>query len=306
MIGTGNKFITFIQHHDADFNSGAIDYYQSTDGQNWTHVTNIGGWAYPLNRSPGTYSSTCQPPTAPCNCSNPNGCDQSTTACKKIGYAPALEARGFTNGNWIVAIPINVYGYNNIYICTSDRGCGIVNQQPDDQFLGAPAVMSEASGGTGYWVSYLTYSTLYTRNLPVIVQSIYFPPGLPAIGATIYNNVDAKSWWQKCPNAVCGADACFIMGDYSGIAAKQTFDQANPFPSSSTPFFTKIPAAPTPTPGTVFYQTFAKDPPQQPNVPNFRPNFIPYPIGSDLRSLGYPLTPDTRMIPPIRKGVRLK
>jgi hypothetical protein len=39
-------------------------------------------------------------------------------------YAPQLAASGFTNGLWAVAIPINYNGYNNVYLCTSNRGPG--------------------------------------------------------------------------------------------------------------------------------------------------------------------------------------
>jgi hypothetical protein len=294
VVAAGNKFHAFNMYHDGNFNPSGFDRFESTDGANWSFGSNLGGFAS-FNRSPGRYSSNCTSPVdpgfpdGPCNCSYPTSCSVPSVNCAKIGYAPAIDARGSTNGNWIVGVPVNNNGYNNIYICTSDRGCGFVNAAADDQFTFGVAVAPQAGGGTGYWISYLTYSTLTTRRLPLIAQSIYFPPNQPAIGGTIYNNIDARKWWRECPGGICGTELCYIMGDYSGVAA-------NAYAAASFPYVLGA------TPTTALWQTFAQDPQGQSNIPNFRPNFIPYPLGFDLKALSGRVSDEVmRTQPPSQK-----
>lgn len=289
VVATSNLFEAFIQISDPKLNPMGIDRWESSNGTNWTFAGNIASFSAPLNRSPQNYTSTatagCPDPNQPCNCAD-SGCNPSSNPCRTIGYSPAIDAKGSTNGLWIVGVPINVkfdpndvIGYNNVYVCTSDRGCGVVNSAPDDEFMSGVSV----SGDSGYWVSYLTYSTLQTRNLPLIQQNIYFPPGQAPIGATTYSNIDPRIWPVNCPNSICGISSCFLIGDYNGMSS-------NPYASSSSQFVRKV--------GTdsELRQVFSIDPPQKPNVENFKPNFIPYPVGANLTPLGLPLTPDTSAI----------
>jgi hypothetical protein len=286
VVATSNLFEAFIQISDQSLNPVGIDRWESSDGISWAFAGSINGFAAPLNRSPQNYISTataaCPDPNQPCNCTD-SGCAIPSNPCRRIGYSPAIDAKGFTNGLWVVGVPINNGGFNNIYICTSNRGCGIVNAAQDDQFMFAVSV----SGDNGYWVSYLTYSTLQTRNLPLIQQNIYFPSGQAPIGATTYTNIDPRAWAVECPNAICGTNSCFLMGDYNGMSS-------NPYAASSSQFARKVGTS------SELTQVFAIDPPQKPNVENFKPNFIPYPMGANLTSLGTPLAPDTSAIGAIK------
>ena len=253
--------------------------YESLNGTSWPAFptqTLLFGALQPSNESPGTYSPNCPDPNRPCI----SGC---TPPCGEIFYAPILGAKGYTNGLWSVVIPVGVFSlgfFNNVYICTSSRGCGLVNQQGNDQFLGGVSV----SGDGGYWVFYYTFSSVFfgERRLPLITQAIYFPPGQSAIGRTINTDIDAKKWAfvARCTGGV----GCFGAGDYQQISS-------NPFAASSTPFM-RTTTNPLSRPHDV-YQNFLQDPEGQ-DVASFEPNFIPFPVGADLSSLA----PDQPPEPP--------
>jgi hypothetical protein len=83
------------------------------------------------------------------------------------------------------------------------------------------------------------------------------------------------------------------MGDYVGMAANSWAGAMAPLVIASAP-------------GTALRQNFFADPPQRSNIQNFRPNFVPYPLGSDLRFLGNPLTPEISNKPPLWKGKTLR
>jgi len=142
-------------------------------------------------------------------------------------YAPQLAASGYANGKWVVAIPINYNGWNNVYMCTSDRGCGVVNAAADDQFLAGVSV----SGDGGYWVSYLTYDPSYGirgAHPKLITQAIYFAPGSAAIGATTNTGIDPTAWVQQAAKRCTGDFAvCYAAGDFDTVAS-------NPFALATT------------------------------------------------------------------------
>jgi hypothetical protein len=135
-----------------------------------------------------------------------------STDDRHIFYAPYLSAAGSQDGLWAVAFPIRWGNYNNIYICTSNRGCGLVNAGADDEFLAGVSVSTEG----GYWVSDYAYSTLYAPTLPLIRQAIYFPPGQNGIGATTSTGIDPTQWLfttDRCTST------CYAAGDFHTIAA---------------------------------------------------------------------------------------
>lgn len=237
VVATGSLFEAFVPTLNGSFLPVAVNRYESSDGVTWSGPFSIATFGAPLNNSPSA-------PT--------------------IFYAPLLAAQGYPNGLWTVAFQINNGGYNNIYICTSDRGCGIVNSAPDDQFL----VGTSVSADRGYWIGYLTYSTLVSRGLPLITQAIYFPAGLGPIGATTNTGIDPTSW---LPVPRCST-TCYGAGDFNTIAS-------NPFAAATTPFVEQTARH------NDLFQSFVQDP-QASNVPNFKPAFVPYPIGADLSSIG--------------------
>jgi len=236
VVATNSQFYAFVPTLSSNLPT-AVYLYQSADGVNWSGASTLATFAPPLNNTPSGISPT-------------------------VFYAPLLAASGYTNGLWAMAIQINFGGFNNVYICTSDRGCGVVNGAADDQFLASVSV----SGDAGYWISYLTYSTLNTRQLPLITQAIYFPAGAGAIGATTNTGIDPTSWIFRTDRCSGG---CYAAGDYNTVAS-------NPYASATTPFVTRTSRQ------SDLFQSFVQDPQAQANVPNFKPNFIPFPKGADL------------------------
>jgi len=186
-----------------------------------------------------------------------------------------LDAKGYSNGLWTVAFPVNNGGFNNLEMCNSNRGCGLVNSVVDDQFLGGTSVSADAA----YWVSYYTYSTLNSRSIPLLKQSIYFPAAGSAIGATTHADINPTYWVHDPPPSTrCGSIACFEAGDFHAIGS-------NPFGAASTPFVRQD----TGNPFTDLAQDFVSDPPD-PNGPGiFTPNFIPFPLGADITELAVPV-----------------
>ncbi len=164
---------------------------------------------------------------------------------------------------------VNNGGFNNGYVCTSDRGCGLVSAAGTDEFL----VGTSVSGDNAYWVSYYTYTSL-PRNLPLITQAIYFPHKQNPIGATTNTGIVPTSWLltsSRCPN-----ENCYAAGDFQTVAS-------NPFAGASTPFIKQS------SHQADLFQSFTEDPGGTSNVPNFAPNFIQFPLGADLTGIGAPV-----------------
>ena len=220
----------------------------------------------------------------PLNDATPSG------STRPVFYAPLLSAGGYTDGRWAVAWQRNNGGWNNFEICTSDRGCGTVNAAADDEFLGGVSVSAD-----GYWVSYHTYPAAGSRQLPLMIQAIYFPTGGNAVGADInpcgpgsppcgvYPTAWAVAETGQSPPARCSAP-CYASGDYNTPAS-------NPFAGSLTSYVQQSPRIDD------LFQSFLQDPQAAPNVPNFVPNFVYHPLGADLRPEGLPVPAESQGLP---------
>jgi hypothetical protein len=257
IVGTDNKFELFVPTLDV---STGVPYslyrYESTSFGS-SGVTWSGANAVLLNFSePAAFS----PPYCTI-----------LGACAVLWYSPYPEASGYSNGDWSVTFPIhnNIGGtyYNNAYICTSFRGCGVVNAGPADQFLGATVT----SGDRAPWVTYSLVDAVQQGPL-VSQQSIYFPSGGSAIGAQNYTNSVVLGDWYQAPAGTpgCGTTyTCWQAGDYQGISA-------NPYASSSVSFVSGSPI------GTALVQQFLQDPDGTTPTPNFAPDFVSFPMGADF------------------------
>ena len=156
----------------------------------------------------------------------------------------------------------------------------MANPAADDEFL----VGTSISGDGGVWIAYLAYSTLNTRQLPLITQALYFPAGPGSgIGATTNSGIDPTYWVPETNDAArCPNSQCFASGDYAGIVS-------NPYAAASTPFVKQNP----PTTYNDMLQSFVQDPQGAPNVPNFTPKPIHFPLGGDIRGLAGPVPPQS-------------
>ena len=270
-VATNSKFETFVPITASGFTQPptGIQRYESTDGINWTltQPNPLFSFTAGMNNSPGTYTTPGTSDTGP------------------IYYSYEIDAHGYTDGSWAVAGQMNVSfsgsPYNNVYLCTSRTGtCSIVNSYPDDQFLASTSM----SGDGGVWVSYVTYSTLQTRQLPLITQSIYIPSSGAPIGGTTFNNANPTYWAFDSPNDRCTV-SCFDGGDYWRMSS-------NPYKAGSAPFLVQDTA-----PLNAVWQSFVEDPqtPMQPYA--FTPNLISFPLGSDVSSLGSSALPASAVGP---------
>ena len=280
VVATDNQFYAFVTTFDAGTSLPiGIKLYQSGDGISWNPRVGIDGTLASFT----TMNATPGPPPGQGN-------------FPTLYYAPQLAASGYTNGKWAVVIPIN-FAYNNVayanvYMCTSDRGCGVVNAFADDQFLAGVSV----SGDGGYWVSYLTYDPNYgirSTNPRLMTQTIYFAPGANAIGATTNTGINPSTWIPQAGYRCKGNFfECYAAGDFNTVAS-------NPFALATTPYVAQS------SHQTDLFQSFVQDPQVQANVPNFIPNFIPFPVGTDLRRFALPFLandPASNGVPP---GLRI-
>jgi hypothetical protein len=259
VIAAGTTFHLFVPALNDQNLAIAIYRYQSSDGVNWSGPNLIMTFGAPLNSA------------------QPSGSNL------PIFYAPYLSAAGYTDGRWIVGWQENVNGWNNVEICTSDRGCGAVNQQADDEFLAGVSASSD-----GYWVAYHAYTSLNSRALPLITQAIYFPTGSSPVGATTNTNIWPTSWivaGQGQPLPPRCTQNCYAAGDFNTPSS-------NPYASSHTTFVGASSLQ------TDLFDSFQLDPQATANVPNFVPNFVPHKPGTDLSSLGIPVPAASAALPP--------
>jgi len=165
VVAAGGLFEAFVPTLNSNGLPTQILRYESSDGATWTqHSLPMGSFTPPWNNTPDKTSGTI------------------------VFYAPLLAASGYTNGLWSVAFQaLAASNYNNVILCTSDRGCGWANQASDDQFL----VGTSVSGDSAYWVNYFTYQS--PRNPPLIMQALYFPHNSSGIGATTTSNIQVTS-----------------------------------------------------------------------------------------------------------------
>ena len=245
VVAAGSTFYTFTPLYTADYVYTSVDMTSSSDGVSWTTPSPIAQFGAPANQSPdGT-----------------------------IYYGEDLQAQGYSNGLWTVVFPVNNGGYNNAYICTSNRGCGLVNAGADDEFY----IGTSVSGDGGYWVTYYAYSSLNTRALPLVTQSIYFPANQNPIGATTYSGISPSGSWIQGPAGYRCPAACYVLGDYNNISSTPSASASMPVITISSLFDPAI------------WQQFIADPQGTPSAISFVPNFIPYSLGADLRSISLPL-----------------
>lgn len=116
-----------------------------------------------------------------------------------------------------------------------------------------------------------------SRTPPLVTQAFYFPAGQGGVGATINTQIQPTSW-MRLPSQGDGraCPGCFAAGDYQNIIS-------NSYAAASTPFIQESSRIDD------LFQNFIEDPVTVPNVPNFRPNFIPFTTGADLKELAaYP------------------
>lgn len=267
VVATNDQFEAFVPTLTVINGSWLPTYiarYESSDGVNWNGDLGIGMGSFGApnnNTPPGTFS------------------------IGPIFYAPLLAAQGYTNGLWTVAFQANNAGYNNVILCTSDRGCGWVNAAADDEFL----VGTSVSGDSGYWVSYYAYQN--PRNPPLITQAIYFAAGQSGIGATTNTGIDPTHWTTsqyRCPVT------CYEAGDFHTVAS-------NPYASSTTPFIQQGSGK-----QNDLFQGFVQDPQTVANVPNFKPNYIPISRGTDVTGMAAPVSSGAFALPPgVKIGVRV-
>lgn len=215
VVATSNTFYAFVPvlQDASPYLPVGVERYQSSDGKAWSGPSTLASFGAPLNSSPSTYCSS--------------------QGCYSVYYAPLLDARGSTNGQWVVAIPVNNGGYNNIYMCASDRGCGFINAANNDQFLaGASVTMRPGQSQPDYWFSYLTYSSAGTRALPLAVQAVYVPASGSTLGATVSSGVDPTAWLIRTDRCI---DTCYTAGDYAGIASNASALASAPFVQRDSP-----------------------------------------------------------------------
>jgi len=252
VVATNNVFQAFVPTLNTDNVPTQVNRWQSSNGTSWTGPNLLANFTAPAAHPP--------------------------VGATQIYYAPLLTAQGYTNGLWTVAFQINNGGFNNAYLCTSDRGCGLVNAAGTDQFL----VGTSVSGDSAYWVSYYVYTSA-PRTLPLKTQAFYFPHGQSGIGATTNTGIDPTKWLPT--NTRCfvsgQSENCYAAGDFHTVGS-------NPFASATTPFVKQ-----STTHLTDLFQSFTQNPPSEPNVPNFAPNTIWFPVGADLTSIGVTAAPGT-------------
>ncbi len=137
VVATSNSFHVFmpVLQDASPYLPVGVERYESSEGKAWSGPSTLASFGPPSNSSPSTYCSS--------------------QGCFSVYYAPLLDARGSTNGQWVVAFPVNNGGYNNIYMCASDRGCGFVNAANNDQFL-AGASVATRSGRPNLTIGSLT------------------------------------------------------------------------------------------------------------------------------------------------------
>jgi len=254
VVAAGTHFLVFtpsLQSDKQQFQPHAVSYYFENGGT-WSGPSMLMSFPAPMNNSPSTYSN------------------------KYIYYAPLIDASGNAAGKWAVTFQINSGGYNNVNVCTgvnnSASGCISINPASDDEFMNGVSV--DPNGGV--WVSYLTYSTVVTRQTPLYHQTIYFPAAGGALGATGDYDVDPTSWWSDTAQYRCGV-TCWAAGDYARIGSNGYLAADSPYVKQDGP------------PGySGLFQIFATDP-QAAAPPNtFTPRPIAYPPGTVLQASSVP------------------
>jgi len=284
--------------------------YESMDGASWTSWTL---WTNPTAPPNDSLTSLGQRACTP-------GTNELTPGndCLPLWYSGSHpDSYGDpVSGRWSVVGLVNNYGNANVYMCTSDRGCGLVNPSPYDQFLASTAISDDGT----YWVNYHTFTTsgVPANSTPpsnVFAQIIAYPPGQSGVGDTVIQGTAPATW---APVLGRCAGSCYAGGDYAKMAPSHD-SRASAMPylrqeyAKNNDLFSLFLRNPT---GSAFYAPLSTSPADLPadekparsaaanaagvgtmfdppallpiaagSTP-FRPNFSPYPVGSNLAHIG--------------------
>jgi len=262
VVAAGNHFLVFTPslQPGVRFQPTAVSYYFESGGS-WSGPSLLMSFSAPMNNSPTTYNGN------------------------SIYYAPLIDASGNSSGKWAVTFQMNWAGYNNVNVCTgiynSPSGCTTINPAYDDEFMNGVSV--DPNGGV--WLSYLTYSTLFSRQVPLYHQTIYFPVAGGVLGATGDYNVAPTSWYLDRAQFRCGP-SCWAEGDYARIGSNAYLGVDSPYVKQAPPYSCGL------------FQIFASDP-QGATPPNtFTPHPVYYPPGAVLQGSAGPNPASTLGIPP--------
>jgi hypothetical protein len=285
VVGTSNNvFEAFVPSMDeagnpAPYLPNNIARYESTDGGiTWTQPATGIGLGGIFGGGPFGEPKNNTPPDSTGNA---------------IFYAPTqLMATGYKNGLWALVFDADYYGFSELIVCTSDRGCGWVNAvdsqtnpYANDQFLAGISVSSDG----GYWIFYYTFQL--PRTLPnLITQAIYIAPGANPIGATVNDYVLSSQWTSGQKSCVSGITTCYEAGDFQQIASIGQL-------TASTPWIHKL----NPNDGlngNDLIQNFISDPAASTTLKSFTPNFIPIKAGTNLIAVSRPVPPQCFGLPP--------
>jgi hypothetical protein len=200
IVATNSRFLAFAPRLIGNQLPDSIRLYESTDGaQTWPLETTLAVFGLPVNDT-GFGELGCIPGTS--------------SNCGRVFLNPVLDAYGDRGSErWSVVVPINNGGRNNAYICTSDRGCGLVNQAPYHQFMASTTIGSDGS----YWVTYLSYTPSVQHPASnAFSQVVRFPPQGFGVGATTTQGSAPASW---APHPFrCAGGSSYVAGDYAKIA----------------------------------------------------------------------------------------
>lgn len=205
--GLFHAFVPEFSQYDSPTPIKVHRYWSIDGGFNWTYVNTLLDFQAPKMSSwtANGEDHACIPETQ--------------GDCREVFYGTTVDAAGDPlSTRWSVVFPVNYNGKNNLFMCTSDRGCFFVNQAPYDQFLGSTSVAPDGS----YWVNYQTFtrsgaSSRYATN--VFAQSIRYPPGQSGLGATVATGITPARWSLTSGSTRCVVSNCYGAGDYSKIAA---------------------------------------------------------------------------------------
>jgi len=162
VVATRDRFHVFAPsiNQQLDVVPYKVWWYQSTDGLNWntSNPTLLATFTQPAAYSA---DSVCPPEQTPC------------AGSKRLFLAPIPDAVGDQNSDsWMVTVPVNNYGLNNILGITPSYAAFIHSDSTSHQFLGSPAVGSDGT----FWVSYQTYSSSLQKASSVSSALARIPP----------------------------------------------------------------------------------------------------------------------------------
>ena len=292
VAAAGSQFLVFTPHLQGgnQFQPQELYYYYETSPGVWYGTPGPYGGKFLSSFEAPLNNTSYSPPVR--------------NSVTDIFYSPLLDASGNDAGTWAVTYQFKNGDYNNVAVCTNNpMGCYEINAATDDEFMNAVSV--DPNGGV--WISYLTYSSLTSRQLPLYHQTIYYKPGGTAqdwsgttwaMGATGDANVDPSVWVQDNTADRCTL-YCYAEGDYARISTNAYLGVDSPYVNSSG---CQDEVKKTNCTGNDLWQIFAFDPKGTPPANAFHPKTIYHPIGGDLGLKGKPNPPGSRGVAPERRG----